>query len=90
MAAAQSGHTACVQALVAAKAALDIKSVSYARLFACPVTLESPSPSKPHKHPLKPVSCAVVCVCVRTVVLLLSLVYVYSDDCVLILCLYAH
>ena len=37
--AAKEGHTACVQALVAAKAALDIQSVSYARLFACPVTL---------------------------------------------------
>ncbi len=34
-----NGHTACVEALVAAKAALDMKSVSYARLFACPVTL---------------------------------------------------
>jgi hypothetical protein len=30
------------------------------------------------------------CVCVRTVVVLLLLVYVYSDDCALILCLYAH
>ena len=33
------GHTACVEALVAAKAALDIQEVSYARLFACPVRL---------------------------------------------------
>jgi hypothetical protein len=33
------GHTACVEALVAANAALDIQNVSYARLFACPVTL---------------------------------------------------
>jgi len=31
--------TACVEALIAAKAALDIQDVSYARLFACPVTL---------------------------------------------------
>ncbi len=37
--AATRGHTACVEALVAAKAALDIKSVRYARLFACPVSL---------------------------------------------------
>jgi hypothetical protein len=37
--AARGGHTACVEALVAAKAALDIQSVSYARLFACPVTM---------------------------------------------------
>ena len=73
MYAAEGGHTACVQALVEAKAALDIQSVRYARLFACPVTLKSPSTSKAHKHPLKLVSCAVVCV--RTVVLLLSLVF---------------
>jgi hypothetical protein len=39
MFAAHAGHTACVEALVAAKAALDIQDVSYARLFACPVTL---------------------------------------------------
>jgi hypothetical protein len=39
MFAAQAGHTACVEALVAAKAALEIKSVRYALLFACPVTL---------------------------------------------------
>ena len=39
MYAACNGHTACVEALVAAKADLDMKSVSYARLFACPVTL---------------------------------------------------
>jgi predicted LPLAT superfamily acyltransferase len=39
MRAAWIGHTACVEALVTAKAALDMKSVSYARLFACPVTL---------------------------------------------------
>jgi predicted LPLAT superfamily acyltransferase len=31
-------HTAC-EALIAAKAALDIQDVSFARLFACPVTL---------------------------------------------------
>ncbi len=37
--AAYRGHTACVEALVAAKAALDMKDVSYARLFACPVPL---------------------------------------------------
>ncbi len=40
---AYGGHTACVQALVAAKAALDITNVRDARLFACPVTIESPS-----------------------------------------------
>ncbi len=39
MRAAINGHTACVEALVAAKAALDIQNVSYARLFACPATL---------------------------------------------------
>jgi hypothetical protein len=39
MLAAAQGRTACVEALVAAKAALDMKSVSYFRLFACPVTL---------------------------------------------------
>jgi hypothetical protein len=39
MRAASDGHTACVEALVAAKAALDIQDVSYARLFACLVTL---------------------------------------------------
>ena len=38
MHAAYGGHTACVEALVAAKAALDIQDVSYARLFVCPVT----------------------------------------------------
>jgi hypothetical protein len=37
--AAHENDTACVEALVAAKAALDIQDVSYARLFACPVTL---------------------------------------------------
>ncbi len=37
--AASYGRTACVEALVAAKAALDIQGVSNARLFACPVTL---------------------------------------------------
>ena len=37
--AATNGHTACVEALVAAKAALDIKSVRYALLFTFPVTL---------------------------------------------------
>jgi hypothetical protein len=37
--AAENGKTACVEALVAAKAALDMKNVSYARLLACPVTL---------------------------------------------------
>jgi hypothetical protein len=37
--AARGGHTACVEALVAAKAALGIQNVSYARLFAYPVTL---------------------------------------------------
>ena len=36
---AQAGHTACVEALVAAKAALDIKDVRYARFFACLVLL---------------------------------------------------
>ena len=39
MNAAGNGHTACVEALVAAKASLDSQDVSYARLFACPVTL---------------------------------------------------
>ena len=39
MRAAEGGHTACVEALVAAKAALDIKTGSYARLFACAVAL---------------------------------------------------
>jgi hypothetical protein len=39
MLAAHMGRTACVEALVAAKAALDIQDVSYARLFACTVTL---------------------------------------------------
>jgi hypothetical protein len=39
MNAAREGYTACVEALVAAKAALDIKTVRYARLFACPVSL---------------------------------------------------
>ncbi len=33
------GTTACVEVLVAAKAALDIKTVRYARLFACHVPL---------------------------------------------------
>jgi ankyrin repeat protein len=37
--AAENGHTACVQALVAAKAALDNHHVSYARLIAYPVAL---------------------------------------------------
>jgi hypothetical protein len=37
--AAEGDHTACVEALVAAKAALDIQNVSYARLFACAVAL---------------------------------------------------
>jgi len=36
---AYNGHTACVEALVAAKAALDIQDVSYARLIACLVAL---------------------------------------------------
>jgi hypothetical protein len=76
MLAAQEGNTACVQALIAAKAALDIKKVSAARLFPCPVPLESPSTSKLHKHLLKLGSCTVVCVCVLTpVVSLLSLVF---------------
>ena len=39
MYAAENGHTACVEALVAAKAAVDIQHVSYARLLACPFTL---------------------------------------------------
>ncbi len=37
--AAFRARTASVEALIAAKAALDIQDVSYARLFACPVTL---------------------------------------------------
>ncbi len=39
MHAVSRGHTACVKVLVAAKANVDIKDVSYARLFACPVAL---------------------------------------------------
>jgi hypothetical protein len=39
MHAVSGGHTACVKVLVAAKADVDIKDVSYARLFACPVAL---------------------------------------------------
>jgi hypothetical protein len=39
MRAAKYGHTACVEVLVAAKAALDIEIVCYAWLFACPVPL---------------------------------------------------
>jgi ankyrin repeat protein len=39
MHAARNGHTACVDALVAAKASLDIKDVSYARLIACAFAL---------------------------------------------------
>jgi hypothetical protein len=39
MKAAENGNTACVEALVAAKAALDIQDVSYARLFACSFAL---------------------------------------------------
>jgi hypothetical protein len=76
--AAENGHTACVQALVDAKASLDIKDVSAALLFPCPISLESPRASKSHKHLLKLGSCAVVCVCVcvRTqVVSLLSSVF---------------
>ena len=90
MLAAFYNRTACVQALVAAKAALDIKDVSDARLLACPVTIESLSISKSHKHLLKLVSCAVVCVCVcvcvRRVVSFLSLVL---GDCAFSLCLQA-
>ncbi len=37
--AANRGHTACVEALVDAKAAVDIQDVSCARLFACAVAL---------------------------------------------------
>ncbi len=36
---AYDGRMASVEALVAAKAALDMKDVSYARVFACHVTL---------------------------------------------------
>jgi hypothetical protein len=39
MLAARDGHTACVEELVAAKAALDFRDVIYARLLVCPVTL---------------------------------------------------
>jgi hypothetical protein len=39
MDAAVHGHTACVEALIAAKADLDIEDVSYARLFACSFAL---------------------------------------------------
>jgi hypothetical protein len=42
MDAAINGHTACVEALVAAKAAIDIQLVSYARLFACSFALILP------------------------------------------------
>ncbi len=73
MRAVMGDHTACIQALVAAKAALNIADVNDARFFACLVTLELPSISKSHKHLLKLVSCAVVCE--LTVVSLLSLVF---------------
>jgi ankyrin repeat protein len=33
--AARNGHTACVEALIVARASLDIKDVSYARFIAC-------------------------------------------------------
>ncbi len=39
MLAVETGHTACVEALVVAKAALDIQHVSYSRLLVCPVRL---------------------------------------------------
>jgi hypothetical protein len=39
MHAAGNGQTACVEVLVAAKAALDTQNVNYARLFACFVSL---------------------------------------------------
>jgi hypothetical protein len=39
MIAIRDGRMDCVEALIAAKADVDIQDVSYARLFACPVTL---------------------------------------------------
>jgi hypothetical protein len=62
--AASGGRTACVQALVAAKADLDIKDVSDARLLACPITFESPSTSKSHKHLLLFRALLWMCLCV--------------------------
>ncbi len=62
--AAQGGHTVCVQALVAAKASINMTDVSDSRSFACPVTLDLPSTSKSHKRLLRLVSSAAVCVCV--------------------------
>ena len=64
MYAADGGHTGCVQALVAAKAALDIQSVSYARLFACPVTIESPKHIQATYAPAGCFVCCCVCLCV--------------------------
>ena len=90
MFAALGGHTACVQALVAAKADLDITDVSDARLFACPVTIESPSISKSLKYLLKLVSCASVCVYVCVYEQWFRYCCLYLGDCALILCLHAH
>jgi hypothetical protein len=74
--AAHGGHAACVQALVDAKAAVDIKDVSDARLFACLFTLESPSSSKLHKHLLKLVSCAVVFMCTNSSFVIVAFIWV--------------
>jgi ankyrin repeat protein len=81
MEAAKEGHTACVQALVAANAALDIEDVSATRLFPCPVPLESPSTSKSHKHLLKLGSCAVVCTNTSCVVTVACIVVIVLSFC---------
>jgi hypothetical protein len=85
--AAEKGRTACVQALLAAKAAPDIKTVSAGRLLPCPVPLESPSASKLHKHLLKLGSCTVACVYEHQ---LFRYCRLYLDDCAFILRLHAY
>ncbi len=80
---ASGGFTACVQALVAAKASLDIKEVSHARLFACPVSLELPGTSKSQKQ-----ICVVLCVCFCEQSSRMSRLYL--GDCAFHLCLHAH
>jgi hypothetical protein len=92
MYAAERGHTACVQALVAAKATLDRQSVSFARLFACPVTLESPSIFKRHQHPRKLArSCECVCACVYVLVCVRSsFVTIAFIHVIVRSCLYAN
>jgi hypothetical protein len=49
MQAADRGHTACVQVLVAAKAALDITGVSDARLLACDKSKNTYNSNKANK-----------------------------------------